>query len=211
MTRSNGSVSLRAPSGRMVERRNRDSEVIEAAVAIMAAKGYSAMSVQEVADAVGVLKGSLYHYFSSKEELLFRIIEESYRQADSSAQEAADLGLAPLGELCEYLRREAEWYLTNQDRANIYYTEGRHLTGERFEQMKAWGREYDKRLRRLIEAAQKDESIRSTTDARILTRYIQGSLGGLRTWTGQAFRDRSVEELIEEFLNLTRQALRAQL
>jgi len=193
----------------MVERRNRDSEVIDAAIGIMAAKGYSAMSVQEVADAVGVLKGSLYHYFSSKEDLLFRVIEESYAQAAAKAEEVAGLGLEPLEELCEYLRREAVWYLQHQDRANIYFTEGRHLKGERLEQMKKWGREYEKRMRGMIARAQEAGSIKSKTDPRILSRYIEGSLNSLRTWTGQAFQGCSADDLADKFIDLTRHAVQA--
>ena len=210
MPQSSEKVTLRAPSGRTVERRNRDVEVLEAAIKIMADKGYSAMSVQEVADAVGVLKGSLYHYFSSKEDLLFRVIEDSYSRATATAEETASLGLEPLEELCEYLRRQAIWYFTQRDRAKIYFTEARHLKGERLEQMKERAREYEKRLLDLIIAAQEAGSIRSRTDPRILCRYVEGSLNNLRNWSGQAFLGRSMDELADEFISLTRHAIEAQ-
>lgn len=76
--------------------RNRDDAVLSTAIAVMAARGYAATSVQEVADRVGVLKGSLHHYFSSKEELLFRILESSHLETTSSAQDVAPLGLSPV-------------------------------------------------------------------------------------------------------------------
>lgn len=209
MPRSNGNASVRVASGRTVERRNRDIEVLEAAIRIMAAKGYSAMSVQEVADAVGVLKGSLYHYFSSKEDLLFRVIEDSYSRASATAQEVASLGLEPGEELFEYLRRQAVWYFTQPDRVKIYFTEARHLKGERLEQMKKRGREYEKRLLDLIVAAKEAGSIRSRTDPRILCRYVEGSLEGLGNWSGAGFKDRSIDELADEFLSLTRHAIEA--
>lgn len=210
MARSSENVALQARSSRAVERRNRDGEVLDAAIRIMAAKGYSAMSVQEVADAVGVLKGSLYHYFASKEDLLFRVIEDSYSRASATAEEVASLGLEPLEELCEYLHRQAIWYFTQQDRAKIYFTEARHLKGERLEKMKDQAREYQTRLLNLIIAAKEAGSIKSRTDPRILCRYIEGSLENLRNWSGSAFRNRSNEELAEEFVSLTRHAIEAQ-
>jgi DNA-binding transcriptional regulator YbjK len=58
-------------------RRNRSDEILQAAIEIFHQKGYAAASIQDVADTVGVLKGSLYHYIDSKEDLLARIFEGS--------------------------------------------------------------------------------------------------------------------------------------
>ncbi len=52
-------------------------EIAEAAVQLFNKKGYHATSMQDIADYVGLQKGSLYHYISSKEELLERITSES--------------------------------------------------------------------------------------------------------------------------------------
>ena len=43
-------------------------------------KGYEATSIQDIADAVGILKGSLYYYITSKEDLLFEILEDVHQQ-----------------------------------------------------------------------------------------------------------------------------------
>lgn len=209
MPPSRESVSVRAPSGRTVERRNRDVEVLDAAIKIMATKGYSAMTIQEVADAVGVLKGSLYHYFSSKEDLLFWVIEDSYTKAAAEATDVASLGLDPLGELLEYLRRQVFWYLNQQDRARIYQTEARHLKGERLEQMKQRARNYEKHILNLIVSAQKNGSIQDRTEPRILSRYVGGALEGVRNWSGGAFSSHSHEELADEFIDLTRHVIEA--
>ena len=48
----------------------------DTAVRLFREKGFHATSVQDIADAVGLQKGSLYHYISSKEELLGRIVAE---------------------------------------------------------------------------------------------------------------------------------------
>src|SRR4051812_25001793 len=61
----------RRPGSAKSKKRNREAEVIDAAVEVFFEKGYSAASIQDVADRVGVLKGSLYYYIDSKEDLLF--------------------------------------------------------------------------------------------------------------------------------------------
>jgi AcrR family transcriptional regulator len=50
-------------------------DVTRAALELFAAQGYANTSVQQVVEAAGVTKGALYHYFQSKDDLLFAIYE----------------------------------------------------------------------------------------------------------------------------------------
>jgi AcrR family transcriptional regulator len=50
--------------------------VRSAAVSLFATNGYANTSVQQIVDAAGVTKGAMYHYFSSKDDLLFAIYEQ---------------------------------------------------------------------------------------------------------------------------------------
>ena len=52
-------------------------EVTRAAVELFAAQGYANTSVQQIVEAAGVTKGAMYHYFESKDDLLFAIYELS--------------------------------------------------------------------------------------------------------------------------------------
>src|SRR5438128_12273892 len=54
---------------------DRGEEVYSAALRLFREKGYHATSMQDIAAAVGLYKGSLYHYIGSKEELLARVFE----------------------------------------------------------------------------------------------------------------------------------------
>ncbi len=56
---------------------NKYEEIARAAIQLFDQKGYHATSVQDIADAVGLQKGSLYHYIENKEELLLRIASQS--------------------------------------------------------------------------------------------------------------------------------------
>jgi AcrR family transcriptional regulator len=53
----------------------RPQELLDAALAVFADRGYRATTLDQVAEAAGVTKGTIYHYFSTKEELLLRAIE----------------------------------------------------------------------------------------------------------------------------------------
>jgi hypothetical protein len=52
-------------------RGKRADEIFEAAVKVFYERSYAGATVQDVADEVGILKGSLHHYIATKEDLLF--------------------------------------------------------------------------------------------------------------------------------------------
>lgn len=192
-----------------VERRNRDSNVMAAAITVMARQGYGATSIQEIADRVGVLKGSLYHYFSSKEELLFRILQESHAEADRIRDEVAQLGLPPFDELLEFLKQVSLWFLRNVDRAHIYFTEARHLTGERRKKTQQLGLAFIEHLHRLISEAQSDGTVTSEVSDVLLTEYVLGALNSIRQWPVRAGKQYDADEMSTAFVELTRRAIQS--
>jgi AcrR family transcriptional regulator len=80
------------------EKSARREDVVRLAGQLFAQKGYRATTVREIADAAGILSGSLYHHFDSKEsigdEILARFLEEilaDYRAAVASDGEPKEV------------------------------------------------------------------------------------------------------------------------
>lgn len=209
MSISEGSDTTKATKRQGTERRNRDQDVMASATSVMSERGYSATSIQEIADRVGVLKGSLYHYFSSKEELLFRILSETHSVSEKITKDVAALGLEPLDELSEFLRRECLWILSNVNRANIHFSESGHLTGDRLKQIQRSDRGFTDHLNKLITASQAASQISTDIDASLLTRYVLGSLNSLRSWPTGSGTTFSKDQMAAAFVQLTRNALQA--
>ena len=59
----------------------RPQELLDAALAVFAERGYRNTRIDDVAEAAGVTKGAVYHYFETKEELLLRAIEHYHERA----------------------------------------------------------------------------------------------------------------------------------
>jgi TetR/AcrR family transcriptional regulator, fatty acid metabolism regulator protein len=59
---------------------DRRTRIVDAAVRVFARKGYHAARVGDIAAEAGVAHGLLYHYFSSKEELLETIFRETWTE-----------------------------------------------------------------------------------------------------------------------------------
>jgi TetR/AcrR family transcriptional regulator, cholesterol catabolism regulator len=171
-----------APVSAPRERRNRQDEVLEAAIEIFHRRGYAAASIQEVADHVGVLKGSLYYYIDSKEDLLARIFAESDRQVSELMEETAKLDAPGIERLRAFFEVWSLWYLANVERASLYFSEWRHLTGKRLESVIAQRHRYEQYVAALIDEAKDDGDADPSLDTRYSCLFILSATGGLATW-----------------------------
>lgn len=77
--------------------RNPDTrdQIIEAAIALFAARGYERTSLREIADRLGFTKAALYYHFSSKDALARAILEPMLSDVDAVLDEAAAGGGVP--------------------------------------------------------------------------------------------------------------------
>jgi TetR/AcrR family transcriptional regulator, cholesterol catabolism regulator len=66
---------------------NKELEIALAAVKLFEQKGYRATSVQDIADEVGLQKGSLYHYIQSKEDLLLQIAHQAITEFNTRLED----------------------------------------------------------------------------------------------------------------------------
>jgi len=193
-------MSAPARRPRQVPRRNRDTQIIEAAVTVFSAKGYAAASLQDVADSVGLLKGSLYHYISSKESLLFRIFQESHEQAGVLMAAVDGLELPPDEQLREFVRRLTLYYLENRERASLYFSEWRHLTGDDRETVQKQRREFDAYVRAMITRAKDEGLTRDDLDVQLASFYLVAAVNGVLIWYrpgGRSSATRIADEVAE--------------
>jgi AcrR family transcriptional regulator len=63
-----------APPKREKTSKRRD-EILEVAAKLFAEKGYEETTIREIGDAAGILSGSLYHHFQTKEEMLHELLK----------------------------------------------------------------------------------------------------------------------------------------
>src|SRR4051812_20468213 len=109
--------SPKAAPGSLNGARAPDPEGIEAARQIFWEKGYANTSVQDVADALGMLKGSLYYYIDSKERLLEKIFDDSHAELSEIATRAVNSEGTPAERTARFLFDYAMWTLTHVEQA----------------------------------------------------------------------------------------------
>lgn len=99
------------------DREERWNEIILAAADVFYEKGYEGASLQDIASAVGLLKGSIYYYIDTKENLLFELVMRAQRVWASVLEEPADVADAPattrlrefIARWMELKERQREW------------------------------------------------------------------------------------------------------
>ena len=88
-----------APHKRERRKEARPGELLDAALSLFVEKGYAATKVEEVAQRAGVSKGTLFLYFSSKEELFKAVVRQNISGKFSEFNNALDEFEGPTGEL----------------------------------------------------------------------------------------------------------------
>jgi TetR/AcrR family transcriptional regulator, cholesterol catabolism regulator len=111
---------------RAVSRRaTRRAEILRISGRIFREKTYDGTTLKDIADAVGMLKGSLYYYISSKEELFSDIIVEAVRVLHRSL-EGVNPEWTPVEKLRYIVRTHVRFSVEYQDTAILFLT-GRHI------------------------------------------------------------------------------------
>jgi AcrR family transcriptional regulator len=190
------------PVAELPKRRNREAEVRQAAIRVFCEKGYSAASIQDVANAVGVLKGSLYHYIDSKEDLLTGIFEDAHEQSTAIMDGVAAMDVEPIVRLRTYFERHVKWYLDNVEHATVYFREWRFLTGERLEVVKRRRDRYETFIKKLIDDCQKAGDIHPDVNTKYALFFILGAVNAVPDWYRRQGRDKP-ERIASMYTDLT--------
>ena len=171
----------KGPSPRK-SRDRRQAEVTRAAVDVFSRKGYSAASIQDIADKVGVLKGSLYYYIDSKEDLLWRVVEEVHEHWSEILAETEDLAAEPVERIHAFIKLQVEWYLNNVDTVNVFFREWQYLSGERLKEVRERRRRYETVVRDLLASARAAGDVSPELDLRYATRFVLAAVNAVPDW-----------------------------
>jgi len=136
MARRNGVMHAAPP-------RERSEEVYTAALRLFREKGYHATSMQDIAAAVGLYKGSLYHYIGSKEDLLVRVFERAMGVLVADVERiVADSSLRPSAQIRLVVEAHVQAVAENLDALTVYLHEFRALAGDALANVQAQRERY---------------------------------------------------------------------
>jgi AcrR family transcriptional regulator len=167
----------------MTERKAaREDQLLEAATRLFKEKGYHNTSMQDLADALGVQKGSLYYYIESKEELLHRLLEHAASFLGARIDEIYAADLSPVEKLRRALENHAEVMMDNLDLVAVYLYEYRNLPPQRLEEALVVREHYERVLMRILQ-----DGIVAGDFRPVNVKMTVYGLLGMLNWTHQWF------------------------
>ena len=114
----------------MTKKGDKIKEINGVATHLFAQKGYHNTSMREIARDLGMNQSSLYHYFDSKEDILYALLNDAMDDALGTLEEICGSDLSPHGKLNEVLSFYTNYYAGDQDRLRLLVNEQGNLGNE---------------------------------------------------------------------------------
>jgi AcrR family transcriptional regulator len=130
---------------------SRADQLLETATLLFKEKGYHNTSMQDLADALGLQKGSLYYYIDSKEELLRELLEQATSILGARIDEIYASHLSASEKLRRALENHGQAIMDNLNLVTVYLQEYRSLPPERLEEVLAAREHYEERLMQILQ------------------------------------------------------------
>ena len=159
----------------------RRNELTRAAARLFAEKGYHGTSVGDLAEALGVQKGSLYSHIESKADLLWEVASEGAAAFQAGLDAVPEDGPV-IDRICDALRAHLRVVAEQLDVATVFIREWRYLEGERREAFVAERRRYEERFRALFREGRELGVLRTDLDDGTAALLALSAVNWAYTW-----------------------------
>lgn len=156
--------------------------LIAAATRLFASQGYESTTVQQVVAEAGVTKGAMYHYFTSKDDLLHEIYHRILTVQFERLKQFADAE----GPIEERLRGAAVDVITTTikdlDDLTVFARSMHLLEPKKQRRVRTERRRYHELFRGMVEEGQRTDAFRDDIEANFVVNYFFGALHHLPMW-----------------------------
>lgn len=177
---------LRVTSKRLSERSTsspRRAELLSIAADLFATRGFLATTVREIADAAGILSGSLYHHFDSKESMVDEVLREfldAQRQAyDAVLRDSDDAAAAITGLIRQSFRAVHDYRAA----VAVFQNEANYLGQfERFDYLRQATADFERTWTRVLQDGQRTGVFRPDLNVKLVYRFIRDTVWTVVQW-----------------------------
>jgi AcrR family transcriptional regulator len=185
----------------MIETGARRREIDEVASELFHANGYAATSVRDIAKALDIQGASLYAHVASKEDVLWSIVDGAATAFEARADDAESETASsdPVERLAALVESHVDVVTADPERASVFVTEWRHLTGDRRASIARRRDTYEARFRSVIVDGTAVGAFRAT-DIALAATFILTALNGIATWyrpDGRLSADRIADHYVD--------------
>ncbi|MEV7010071.1 TetR/AcrR family transcriptional regulator [Streptosporangium sp. NPDC051022] len=164
---------------------NRREQILAEAQRLFAERGFREATLEDVAVTLGVKRQALYHYFSSKDEILWELTERAGALIKEATDSIFERDIPPADKLAALVEAHVRLVLTDADLFRVQFEEMGRLPGERGEALRRQQNDYVQRVASVIREGQGDDSFvgdQATSQALLII--------GMCNWTLAWFDER---------------------
>ncbi|HEY6067692.1 MAG TPA: TetR/AcrR family transcriptional regulator [Gaiellaceae bacterium] len=183
---------------------SRRKELTRQAARLFAEKGYHGTSVGDLAQAMGVQKGSLYAHIESKADLLWEVAHDG-AAAFHAALDAVPDDLAATEKIRLALRAHLRVIAEQLDIATVFTREWRYLEGDRRDEFVAERRRYEERFRSFFREGRELGELRTDLDDATATLLALSAANWAYTWLRP---EADTDELADRFFAVLLEGMR---
>ena len=160
---------------------SRKEELSRQAARLFAEKGYHGTSIGDLADSMGVQKGSLYAHMEGKEDLLYETMR-SGAAAFHGSLDAIPEQLPAVDKLRLALRGHLQIVAEQLEVATVFVQEWKYLEGQRLEEVVSERRRYEERIRELFREGRDLGELRADLDVSAAALLFLSAANWAYTW-----------------------------
>jgi AcrR family transcriptional regulator len=179
-----------------------------AAARLFSERGYHGTSMQHLADALGLQRGSLYAHIGSKQELLFDVVDEGADRFLERGAEAVEMHGPAGARLRRLLVGHVETAIEHLDSATVFLNEWRYLPADLRALVQSKRDRYENMVRRIVSDGIAAGDFRADTDVGFAARLVLSAGNWTYTWY-RPEGDLGPQEIGERFAELLIRGLEA--
>ncbi|MDL9936451.1 TetR family transcriptional regulator [Gordonia sp. ABSL1-1] len=180
----------------------RRDELLDTAGRMFAEQGLRSTTVRDIADAAGILSGSLYHHFDSKESMVDEILRGFLDDLFARYREIAAAGQPATQTLRELVIASFESIDAKRNAVAIYQDEAKRLAGqERFGYIGELNTEFRQLWQSVLQRGVDDGEFRADLDVELVYRFMRDTVWVAVRWYRPG-GSMSVEKIADQYLSV---------
>ncbi|MFD0687378.1 TetR/AcrR family transcriptional regulator [Actinomadura fibrosa] len=173
----------RDAEGTATARAQRRAELLATAAEVFASQGYAATTVRKVADAAGILGGSLYYHFDSKESMADEILSTFLNEMWAAYDRVLAAGLGARETLEAIVVESFRSIDRHRPAVVLYQNESKHLANsERFRYLLDSHRRFEEMWMALLARGVREGAFRADLDRTLVYRFIRDTVWVAANW-----------------------------
>ena len=172
-------VAARPPNDKPAAARRDD--ILRIASELFAERGFNAVGMRAIADAVGMRSSSLYYHFPSKMDILHAIALDATKSFVESQLPRLEIDGSHANRLLELVREHVKYFWAHRVEEMVGLRELRELEAERREEVNAYRRSYQRALIAFVEEGRKLGEF-EVEDPRVATMAVLNMINGVNEW-----------------------------